>query len=347
MVVSALADTDGDNRYMLYTDRPSDDLRGLPANFSVRPVTGPNAVLREQVILPLVMQRDSLDIAHFPCNTTPVLFGPPMVVTIHDAIPLHRNDNHATHLSPKQRLLHAYWRAVMPRGTHRARLVVTDSRYALADLRVSLGIPLERMRVVPLAVDPVFTAESFCEPPEGMRAGDRFILAFASPDGRKNHVGAIEAFREIVGEYGDLSLVLVCSHSGVRAHLEHTCHDGVRPVGPISTRDLVWLYRNALALVFPSFGEGFGLPPVEAMACGTPVIASSAGSIPEILGDCAVTVDPRDSGSIARGIRSVLSDPALREDLKSRGLANADRFSRHSMGLALTAAYAEAAGKAD
>lgn len=342
-VVSSLVEAGSDCRFVLYTDRPLRQRAPLPANFSVSPVTGRNAVIREQLLLPAVMERDEIDAAHFLCNTAPILFHRTMVVTIHDTIALREKPDRSTCMNRRQRLLRSYWRAVIPRCARRADLVITDSGYVRDDLHARLGIPAEKLRVVPLPIDPAFSQESSGCPPAGIAPGSSFILAFASADGRKNHATAIDAYDVVAPEFPNLKLALVCSHPQVRDGIKRPHDSGVIPVGPVSFQELIWLYRNALALVFPSFDEGFGLPPLEAMACGTPVVVSKAGSLPEVAGDCAVFADPCDAAAVAEGLKLVLMDGDLRSGLVSAGREHAARFSRENVGRELIAAYSQAA----
>lgn len=337
MVVSALTRVDRENEYILYTDRPSDDINDLPANFSVKPVSGANAVLREQLTLPLRMLRDKNDIVHFLCNTAPVLFGLRMVVTVHDAIALRKNNKFSRNV--KQRLLRRYWHMVIPRSVSKARLVLTDSEKAQGDLIETLALTRDKLRVVYLAVDPEFAGEYPGTPPAEIQPGMRFMLAFASADGRKNHLSAIKAYR-MARIYPNINLAVICSHPGVHESVEPG--SGVVMLGPVLFRELIWLYRNAVALVFPSFDEGFGLPPLEAMTCGTPVVASNTGSLPEVLGDHVIFVDPADVGSIAEGIRLMVRDDALRNRLIIEGRKHASGFSLERMGRELMALYSEA-----
>lgn len=342
-VVSSLVQSGSDCRFVLYTDRPLRRNTPLPANFSVSPVSGRNAVIREQLLLPAVMERDEIDAAHFPCNTAPILFHRTMVVTIHDTIALREKPDRSTCMNRRQRLLRSYWRAVIPRCARRADLVIADSGYVRDDLQARLGIPAEKLRVVPLPIDPAFSVESRCCPPEAIAPGSSFILAFASADGRKNHATTIEAYDAVTSEFPHLKLALVCSHPQLRDGISRPHGSGVIPIGPVSFQELVWLYRNALALVFPSFDEGFGLPPLEAMACGTPVVVSKAGSLPEVVGDCAIFADPCDAPAVAEALKLVLRDDNLRSGLVSAGRERAARFSRENVGRELIAAYSQAA----
>ncbi len=341
-VISALAEVGSDHDFILYVDRRPETEPDLPSNFVTRIVDAGNAITREQLVLPMAMQRDRVDVAHFLCNTGPFLTGPRMVVTIHDTIPL-REGATAKQTNWKQRLLRTYWRSVIPRAARVADLIITDSRYVSDDLSLRFGIGNDRLRVVPLAIAPMFFEDSPGTPPVGINPEVPFALAFGSADGRKNHRSAIDAFDSLAPEFPGLKLVLICSHPDVRETLWP--NGTVIPVGPVSSSELLWLYRNATLLVFPSFDEGFGLPPLEAMACGTPVVASTAGSIPEVVGDHGVFVDPSDVMSIADGMRLLLSDHDLQHRLASGGKEHASNYSLARMGADLIAVYEEAVGR--
>lgn len=339
-VITALSKTPGNNEYIVYTDRPSERDPGLPGSFTVVPVDGANALLREQISLPRRMLRDGIELAHYPCNTAPIALGPRMVVTIHDAIPLRKAGAHLPS-GAKQRMLRLYWRSVMPRCADRASMVITDSGFTQGDLMGNMGLPADKIRVVPLFVDPAF-ASGEVSPPDVLPTDGEYLLAFASADGRKNHLRAIAAYRALAPEYPRLRLALVCSHPSVRASLSGNPSSGVDAVGPVTTSELVWLYRHATALVFPSFEEGFGLPPLEAMTCGIPVAASNTSSIPEVLGSAGEYFDPLQVESITQAVRRLLSDDSLRQQMVRRGLERSAMFVPERMGEQLLRVYADA-----
>ena len=339
-IIDSLALTDTHNEYIIYTDRPSSEGEKLPGNFTVKEVQSPHAIIREQITLPAVMRRDNIDLAHFPCNTAPFMRPPRMVVTIHDVIPLKSNGKK---MSPKQRLLNYYWRTTIPKCARVANIVVTSSEFAQDDLCKTLDISPNKVRIVPIAIDSVYFGDNPGTPPEDVTSSTRFIMAFAAADGRKNHWAAIEAYRAISAEIPELMMVLVCSHPTIRNLISNSGFSGVIPVGPVSADELLWLYRNGSALIFPSREEGFGLPPIEAMACGMPAVVSNSSSLPEVLGPHAVYIDPTDTAGIADATSLILQDQEYRNRLINGSRKYVSRFSREYMARTLSDVYSETA----
>lgn len=336
-VVESLAQEDRDNEYILYIDRSAETIT-LPSNFKVEPIGG-QAVVREQISLPSAMRRDGIDLAHYLNNTAAINPRCRMVVSMQDAIPLRDTAKFSGEQDFKHRMLARYWRAVMPLAARSASLIVTDSEFTKRDLQSILKLPEDKTHVVPLAVNEVFSPDAVGERPRDVQPGAQFLLAFASADGRKNEGTAIQAHRAVVHLFPSLKLVVVCAHPDVKARIADDSGDGVVALGPVSTDELIWLYLNAVALIFPSFDEGFGLPPIEAMACGTPVIASTGGSIPEITGGCALLAGPKDVLSFAQHIRTIVENEEIRNNLSAKGLVNAGKYTKEAVGKALIAAY--------
>src|SRR5262245_2637439 len=159
------------------------------------------------------------------------------------------------------------------------------------------------------------------------------MLAIGSADPRKNLASLIRAYAQLPTELIErYRLALVWSHRSLQDRLltlarELGVADRITSVHGPTDQQLCQLYSAASVFVFPSLYEGFGLPPIEAMACGAPVVSSNTSSLPEVLGDAALLVDPTSTAGIAQAIAAVLTDPALREDLRRRGLARAGQFS--------------------
>ena len=340
-LVSSLAEVDTVNEYILYTDRIDNQLPALPSNFTIKPVTALTAITREQFALPSAMRKDNVDIAHYLCNTAPITSHMPMIVTIHDAIPLHNSGKHTGRLNAKHKALRTYWRGVMPRAASTAELIVTNTRYSQSDIMSVLNVAEDKFRVVHPAISDAFIKSDIDKHPVEMPKTVPYIMCFAAMDGRKNHQTAIAAFKEISAEFPDLHLVLVCSHDNIKEQLKHEHGDRFLPIGPLVIEELVWLYKNSRTLIFPSFDEGFGLPPLEAMTCGTPVIASNSGSLPEVLGDAAILVETHDSAAISRGLRKLLTDDEFVKHMVSLGKNRSHLFTHQKMGRGLLGAYQE------
>ncbi|MDO8589387.1 MAG: glycosyltransferase family 1 protein [Armatimonadota bacterium] len=350
-LIAAIARIDQRNEYVLYTDRPADltptlsfEERGLASNFRTRVVSG-SLPVREQVALPIALARDRVDVAHFLCNTAPLLITCPFVLTIHDVIPCLPEAFPRPFGSRKTRLLDRYWREVIPLAASRAARIVTVSESSSLDIQRVLGMPAERIDVMHNGIDPSFRTLD----PDALRTvlqttdlpSDRFFLGFLSKEPRKNSVGILRAFKILSERVSDCGLVLVSSsRDDVAIVSESSLRDPrIIALRGVSRDRLVALYNAAVALVFPSYAEGFGLPIVEAMACGAPVITSTAGSLPEVAGDAALLVDPGNTNGIAQAMLAVLTDERLSRSLRTRGLERARRFSWEETARRMVATY--------
>ncbi len=234
---------------------------------------------------------DELDAIHFPLSVMlPPLDTPPAATTVLDV-------QHEAFPEFFSRAELAYRRRVYGWTVRKSRIVITISEHARQALIERLRLEPERVRAICLAVDHArFT-------PDG-RPREPFLLYPANAWPHKNHARLFEAFAHVRTERPELRLVLTGA-----GHDRLALPDGAESRGHVNLDDLVELYRTASALVFPSLYEGFGIPCVEAMACGCPVAASNVASIPEVCGDAAVYFDPLDPESIADGIRRALDSP--------------------------------------
>ncbi|MGA2384164.1 MAG: glycosyltransferase family 1 protein [Gemmatimonadales bacterium] len=276
-------------------------------------------------------RRRGAALLHMTAGLGPVAGSFPTVATIHDVMPI----RFAPMFRPWYRW---YAAAVMPRLARRARAVITVSEAAKREIVEWFGVAPERIAVIPHGVDPLFTPLRQGDP-EAAAARERyslppdFVLAVGSVEPRKNLTRLLEAVRLLRERPATREIVLV--HAGpegwrpeeISAAVSRLGLDGaVRLLGYVPAPDLRALFGLARGFVYPSLWEGFGLPVLEAMACGCPVVASGVASIPEVAGDAALLVDPQSVESIADGIAAVWDGGQARADLVRRGLERAGKF---------------------
>lgn len=342
-LVAALAEIDAGNDYLLYVDRPPAPGNRIPdaPNVHVRVVPGTlpavGMPVREQAGLALRAARDRLDLFHAPCLTAPLTLACPLIVTIHDTIWLHpKRFRQAAARSGARALMEQYYRLLPALAARRAAAVITVSHAAKADVVVELGLDPARVVVTHEAAKPTFGPLGAAE---AARARSRFklapgyLLAMGSADPRKNIETLLRAYAAVPGELRQRHpLAIVWTHQHLAGSLGELASslgiaEQIVPLARVDDAELAALYAGAAAFVFPSRYEGFGLPPLEAMACGTPVIAADNSSIPEIVGDAALLVNAESVTGLAGAIERVLREQELRSELSERGLRRAGGFS--------------------
>lgn len=337
-LVQHLARIDQQTEYVLLC-RPQDrDKVVLPgANFRlVSEAAGPYS-LAEQVRIPMALRREHVDLFHSPHYVLPPLIHCRSVVTIHDCIHL---------MFPQYlpgRLAYVYAKAQMWTAAHRSDRVLTVSETSKQDILRRFRVPADKVTVVYNAIDERLTdppaPEDFARVRVRYQLKDPFALYVGNIKPHKNLERLIEAFHELRKEsqFESLKLVIIgdeiSRYQGLRRAVHrHKLHKHVRFFGFVGPATLAVLYRLARVFVFPSLYEGFGLPPLEAMYFGTPVVTSNVSSLPEVVGDAAILVDPYSPASIAEGMRRALTDEELRASLRERGMARAREFSwEHSV----------------
>jgi glycosyltransferase involved in cell wall biosynthesis len=303
------------------------------AKFRAVVETAGNYSVTEQFALPMDLRRAAVDLFHAPHYVLPALTPCRSVVTIHDCIHLRFPQYLPT------RIGYAYARAQMWTATHKAARVITVSEASKRDILRYFRVPESRIDVIYNAIDERFWHEP--DPEDISRTRERyrltapFVLYAGNIKPHKNLERLIEAFhlmRQASPELREVELLIIGDEISKYATLRravhrHKLHKHVRFFGFVRDQTLASLYRLANAFVFPSLYEGFGLPPLEAMASGTPVITSNVSSLPEVVGDAALMIDPYEPEAIADAMRQVLTDAALRSTLRVRGLARAREFS--------------------
>lgn len=365
-MVQALGRLDSENRYILAGRK--EDLREfphLPANFKRAVFPRSDSGLLNQVTFPWFLRRLEADLTHVPLNAAPLWMPQPYVVTIHDMSSLLFPENRNPDASS---LRHQYRLFRFRRSLLRAQRIIAVSKATQRDVEDLLNIPPDRIRQIYSAPDPLFfelahaigaktpAAESFES--ERQKTLDRyqinypFLLYAGNVRPQKNVSRLVEAFAflrnelENHPEFKELRLIIIgdemWKHPQVRRMVIQTRMEPyVRFFGFVPFETLRIFYAAATVFVFPSLYEGFGMPPLEAMASGTPVVCSGISSLPEVVGEAAILVNPENIFDIARGIRELLFDDALRADLRHRGLEQARRFHWHQTAVEVLSTYEE------
>ena len=313
--------------------RPEDReaLASLGANFRPLAEKARNYSIAEQVTIPLALQRERVDLFHAPHYVLPPLVRCRSVVTIHDCIHL---------MFPQylpNRLALTYARTSMSLAARRATRVITVSESSKRDILRFVNLPADKIDVIYNAYDERFGVEPREEEVvrvrERYQLHDEFVLYAGNVKPHKNLERLITAFH-LVRQRGldHLKLILIGDEISKYAALrravhKYQLHPYVRFLGYLPEETLAVMYRLSGVFVFPSLYEGFGLPPLEAMASGTPVVTSNVSSLPEVAGDAAVLVDPYEPEALADAMLRVLTNEALRKDLRRRGLDRAKQFS--------------------
>jgi glycosyltransferase involved in cell wall biosynthesis len=283
------------------------------------------------------------DLLHMPATVAPMSPRLPTVVTIHDVAVLR-----FPHLF--RPWFRRYGRMVIPRAARAARRIITVSEASKQDICDFLGIAPQRVTVIPNGVEVCTLFRGSVEEVRSRYAlPGAFALAVGSIEPRKNLARLLRAVAWLQGRPETRDLVLV--HAGPPGWLLDDLFDALRRLRPapavrflgyVPEEELGALYRGARLMVYPSLFEGFGLPVLEAMACGCPVVTSNSGALAEVAGDAAVLVDPTSEEAIADGIRLLWTDAELRERLAFRGSQRAAAFTWEGAARATSAVYREA-----
>lgn len=288
--------------------------------------------IREQLELPRLVHKLAPALYHTPHFLLPTLIRGPKVATVHDA----------SYLAPNSDLAHqglvarTYYRWAFLNGARGADHILTDSEFSRTELIAYLHLDPSRITPIPLGVDARFRPATLAEMNDVRRVlnlPEVYFLHVGIQRHRKNARGAVLALAELTMSLGDKAHLVLAGPRDPRyeadlrslvsgLNLEKRVHF----LGEVADENLNGLYTSAVALVFPSFHEGFGFTVLEAMACGTAVIASNTTSIPEVAGDAALLVDPNDTEAIAAAMGRVWSSGVEREQLIARGFQRASLF---------------------
>jgi glycosyltransferase involved in cell wall biosynthesis len=332
-LIEALAEIDTRNCYTLYVTKPQaiDRFRGRWSHVNVRLTLPHTPLIRIPLTLSAELRRHPVDLLHVQF-TAPPMAPCPLVVSIHDLSFEHLPETFT-------RRGRTQLRFTVRRTARNAAQLITISESSRRDIVDTYGIRPERVTVTPLAAPshfaPVLDAAILARIREQYGIRGDYILGVGSIQPRKNLVRLIDSYARLQASRGEErlpKLVLVGKKAWLfgetlRAVEDRGLADNIIFTGYVPESDLPALYSGALCFVYPSYFEGFGLPPLEAMQCGTPVLTGNRTSLPEVVGDAAVMVDPFDVDEIGAALSRLIDSSELRSTLRAKGLVHARKFS--------------------
>jgi glycosyltransferase involved in cell wall biosynthesis len=349
-LIEALAQIDSINKYTLYVTRREavERFRGRWPNFFVSQTLPHTPLVRIPLTLSAELRRNPVDVLHVQF-TAPPLAPCPLVVSIHDLSFEHLPDTF-------KRRSRIQLRLTVRSSARRAARILALSENVRQDIIETYGIPPERVTMIPLAAPdhfaPVTEEDELRRVRHTYNIVGEYILSVGSIQPRKNLARLVRAYARLRDERPGVKLpklVLV----GKKAWLydetlqvieESGAGDQILLTGYVSESDLPALYSGAICFVYPSYFEGFGLPPLEAMKCGAPVIVGNQTSLPEVVGDAGLMVDPFDEAEIASALARLIDNPDLRDQLRVKGLKRAAQFSWHDTARRTLEVYEQVAG---
>ncbi|MFA0960562.1 glycosyltransferase family 4 protein [Roseivirga sp. BDSF3-8] len=333
-VIRHLQEIDRENEYFIFVKEDEDsDCLTPTENFEIVTIPSASYPIWEQINLPKAASRYKLDVLHCTCNTAPLMTGVPMVLTLHDIIYLESVSFKGT---AYQNFGNLYRRYVVPRIVGKCEKVLTVSHFEKEKIIARLDLPEDKVEVVYNAINRKFRKIDDEEQLAGIRKTydlpEDFILLFGNTAPKKNTIGALKAYVSYCNQVSDpLPMVItdiepafiekLLQEMGAR-HLRDKLH----LKDYIAFDQLPYVYSMATFFLYPSLRESFGMPILEAMACGTPVITSDTSSMPEVAGSAALLSDPFKPDSIASQMVKMHEDEALRTELITKGLNRASEF---------------------
>lgn len=354
-LVGALARLQGDETYRLLVHRPelvswADLPRCKPWTTRFSHESHPWGDLWENLWLPRRLARERIALFHGPAFLIPLVpIDTPLVVTIHDLVAFLQR-----HTVPRR--YGRYMRWMTSWAARRARRIIVVSSSVRDELLEVLGVDPDLIRVVPLAVGNDFFRDGSDEEEERVRevalryglASD-YILFVGNLEPRKNLPFLIRAFERVRERAGSELQLVLCGRWGwlydtIRKALDASpARESILLTGYVPRADLPYIYRGARLFTFPSLSEGFGLPTLEAMASGVPVVATRTGAIPEVAGNAALLVPPNGQEELVEGILSILGDPDRAREMSARGRTHAERFTWETVARSTLDVYREVA----
>ncbi len=342
--LKALRKIDDENEYILFCNGESSSLLPEAPNFIKREVNVPVFSVAGQFGWRKTLASAELDLFYTPYTIVPQRYPCPVVGTVHDLIPWRMPQ------VQRSKFARVFYRALIKCSVRQANRIIVDSNFTKDDLIGFLKVPEEKIRVVPAAAEEIYRPirdkirlESVKEK-YGLK--HPFLLNVGTARPHKNLSFLVEAFRELRRKGVSCQLVLAGGDDIWRPRLGHLVEEcglsgDIVFTGYVGEEELPLLYNAASACVFPSLFEGFGLPALEAMSCGTPVICSNTSSLAEIVDDAGILLDSNDLGGWVEAMELILSDRGLRAELSEWGLKRAKLFSWEKTARQIRGVYEE------
>lgn len=332
-ILKELLKIDSTNKYTLFVKDGDDKCLEENENFSIKILPGKTYFDWEQFTLPKAVKVEKLDFLHSTCNTSALNVKIPLLLTLHDIIYLEQLNFKGT---PYQNFGNIYRRVIVPKVVRKSKYIITVSHYEKKSIMQKLNIPDEKVKVIYNAVNkkfnnnfPTHLIDAF-----KMKHGlpEHFILFLGNTAPKKNTKNVIEAYIKYSRSVTNPEKLVILDYQEKLAFdfLEKNnaldLKNNLIFPGFITSDEMPLIYNSASLFLYPSLRESFGLPILEAMACGTPVITSNTSSMPEVGGSAAIYVNPYDVDNIAQMIEMVLNNKILQKELADKGVARAAEF---------------------
>lgn len=333
-LIKQIQQLDTKNEYVLFAKEDADrNCVDEKSNFKIKTIPCYTYADWEQFRLPQAVRKAGLDFLHCTCNTAPVKCPVPLLLTLHDIIYLEKVDFKGT---AYQNFGNLYRRFVVPKVVEKSKIVITVSHFERQTILEKLKLPEEKVMVVYNAVNERFRDSFSVEEKSVFRKKynlpENFLLFLGNTAPKKNTPNVIRAFADYCKQTKDIIPLVILDYDKVLVE-EMLSKTGASQFakyfifpGYVSPLEMPLMYSAAALFLYPSLRESFGLPILEAMGCGTPVITSNTSSMPEVSADVALLVDPFKREQITEGIITILSDNALRNSYKEKGKSRAAEF---------------------
>jgi len=344
-LINSINKIDNENNYLLFTPENFDMSYKLKSNFKIKSIKANNDnCFWEEVNIPNLLVGENIELYHVPQNGVglPKNKTCPFIITLHDVIPLKMPE------TVSDRYLKIF-NEELPKIIPLCDGIITVSNYSKDDIAKAFNFPKEKIFVTYLAAEDIYKPLDKIFSKNLIKTKylieDNYILYIGGFSPRKNILGLIEAFSLLPKKLLDSRKLVIAGNKGISYEIykkrAETLHIGDKVIFPgfIPMEDIPHLYNCAELFVYPSFYEGFGLPPIEAMACGIPVIASNATSIPEICGDSCIFIDPYNAYDLRDSIVNVLTDLELRDSLIQMGFQKAKSYNWDTTAINTIEAY--------